>query len=121
MFNNLEAAREEALFLREVTSQSQCIVTCKVNNEELLWVTKKYYADKNGITYLWDTTNKIERTKNSSFYWSHEEKELVLKEYQKKGAKELSRRLGRSATGVNKMAAKLGVKYLKGTVNEHKR
>ena len=117
MFNNLETAKEEALFLRELKNQSYCLVKCKVECKELIWVTKKYYADKQKMQYFWDTANKVPRAKNSSLYWSDADKEVVIKDYATKGAIPLSIRLGKSTSSVQRMASKLGVRYNR--VNKH--
>ena len=109
IFNDLETAKENAIRLHEENAQIYSLI----NTDAGIWVTKKYYAKKANATPFWDTEGKSPRARNSPRFWSDAEKQMVIDNYAKTGAKHIAPRLGKSADSIHSMAAKLGIRHNK--------
>ena len=117
IFDDLETAKENAIRLHEENTQIYSLI----NTDAGIWVTKKYSAKKAKATPFWDTEGKIPRARNSPRFWTDAEKQLVIDNYAKTGAKIIAPRLGKSADSVQAMAAKLGVRHNKKPAMKNRR
>lgn len=103
-FTDLEAAREEAYFLKD-SDGGATYALVNIGGGEI-WVTRKVYAKKMGCEIMWDTPILVDRR-----FWTEAHKALVTELYGNLGPQALADKTGRAKTSVVKMAHKLGVKY----------
>lgn len=115
IFTDINAAKEEAIHLQQENSQTYSIIEVATG----FWVTRKRYAKQIKAKTLWDTVGKSPRARNSSRFWSDDEKQMVIDNYAKTGAKLIAPRLGKSADSVHSMAATLGIRHNKKQPLQH--
>jgi len=108
-FTDLEAAKEEAYFLKEADNGATYALVQLDGGE--IWVTRKRYAKKMKKDIMWDTAKNYGRVLVDRRFWTEAHRSMVTELYSKLGPQALADKTGRSKSGVVKMAQKLGVKY----------
>jgi hypothetical protein len=108
-FTDLEAAREEAYFLKG-SDGGATYALVNIGGGEI-WVTRKVYAKKMGCEIMWDTAKNAGRVLVDRRFWNDEHKAVVVSLYGKLGPQVIADKTGRTKNSVVKMAQKLGVKY----------
>ena len=108
-FTDLEAAKEEAYFLKD-SDGGATYALVNIGGGEI-WVTRKVYAKKMGCEIMWDTAKNAGRVLVHRRFWTEAHRALVTELYGNLGPQALADKTGRTKNSVLKMAQKLGVKY----------
>jgi hypothetical protein len=109
IITDFDEAKQEATHLHLHNNENYALVIVKKG----IWVTKQYYANKVGAIPFWNTKGNTPRARNSARHWTPDEKQMLINEYAKNGARGIVARTGRTTESVYKMALKLNVRFKK--------